>query len=74
MNNLIINVNELQSELVRLIDRANKQGIPFAIINPIIDGVAMQVQNAARAELEQVKVAMAQQMNAGSEGVEDVES
>ena len=61
MNNLIISVSEFQSELVRLIDMANKQGIPFTIINPIIDGVALQVQNAARVELEQVKAAMAQQ-------------
>lgn len=55
MSNLIIAINEFKMNLVQTINEASRNGVPFAVIEPIVQEIMAQVQGAARAELEQAK-------------------
>ena len=58
MSNLIIEINEFKADLMQCINKAaSVRGIPFAVIEPIMQDYMLQVQTTARAELEQAKLA-----------------
>lgn len=69
MGNLIIAINDLKLELTRCINNAASKGVPFAVIEPIVRDIMIQVQNTARAELERVRSVQTAQVNDNDEVV-----
>lgn len=67
MNNLILAINDFKLELTRCINNAVSKGVPFAVIEPIVQDIMIQVQNTARAELERARSVQAAQVNDNNE-------
>ena len=55
MVEMIININEFKVNLANLINDANKNGIPFAVIEPIVQDITLQVRSMSASEFEQAK-------------------
>lgn len=55
MVEMIININEFKSDIARIINEANINGIPFAVIEPIMQDIMFQVRNMSTSEFEQAK-------------------
>ena len=56
MSNLIIAINEFKMSLVQLVNEASRNGVPFAVIEPIVREIMAQIQGAARDELKQARL------------------
>ena len=67
MNNLILAINDFKLELTRCINNAASKGVPFAVIEPIVQDIMIQVQNTARAELERARNVQTAQVNDNNE-------
>lgn len=55
MVEMIIDINKFKSDIALIINEANRNGIPFAVIEPIMQDIMLQIRSMSASELEQAK-------------------
>ena len=61
MGNLIIAINDFNTELTRCVNNAVSNGVPFTVIEPIVMNMMSQVRSYAKVELDGAKNALKQE-------------
>ncbi len=69
MGNLIIAINDFKADIIQCVNKAADNGVPFTVIEPIVQDIVIQIQNAAKVELERAKNAQKTEVKTDEDNV-----
>lgn len=69
MGNLIIAINDFKTDIIQCVNKAADNGVPFTVIEPIVQDIVIQIQNAAKVELDRAKNAQKTEVKTDEDNV-----